>query len=85
MQQELLDVSQTYNTKLNNGTLTDIDKIEYVKFLDTVAALSSKEAGVVAEAGRGLRALREMAKTPDELLHQIDKLVNHIKKRCYWF
>lgn len=67
-QQELFDVSQTYNTKLNNGTLTDIDKIEYVKFLDTVAALSSKEAGIVAEAGRGLRALREMAKTPDEAI-----------------
>lgn len=80
-QQELADVTNIYNNKLNNGTLTDIDKIEYVKFLDTVSALSSKEAGVVAELGRGLRSLREISKTPDEAIKSkaVKEYLNRIK------
>ena len=65
-QQELSDLNKTYNSKLEQGNLTDIDKVEYLKFLDTVTALSGKEAGVVAEAGRTLRALREMTQSPDQ-------------------
>lgn len=65
-QQELSDLNKTYNLKLDQGNLTDIDKVEYLKFLDTVTALSGKEAGVVAEAGRTLRALREMTQSPDQ-------------------
>jgi|TARA_R100000084_G_scaffold52386_2_gene21866 hypothetical protein len=65
-QKELGDITKVYNAKLKSGNLTDVDKIEYTKFLDTVTALSSKEAGVVAEAGRTLRAFREMASHPDE-------------------
>ena len=65
-QQELSDVNKTYNLKLKGGELNDIDRIEYSKFLETVTALSGKEAGVVAEAGRTLRALREMTQSPDQ-------------------
>ena len=65
-QQELSDLNKTYNLKSEQGNLTDIDKVEYLKFLDTVTALSGKEAGVVAEAGRTLRALREMTQSPDQ-------------------
>lgn len=65
-QKELTDITKIYNSKLEAGNLTDVDKIEYTKFLDTVTALSSREAGVVAEAGRTLRAFREMAQHPDK-------------------
>ena len=80
-QQELGDLNKTYNSKLNNGTLTDIDKVEYLKFLDTVTALSGKETGVVAEAGRTLRALREMSQSPDENIRSkaIKEYLNKVK------
>jgi hypothetical protein len=80
-QQEVRDLNKTYNSKLNNGTLTDIDKIEYLKFLDTVTALSGKETGVIAEAGRTLRALREMSQSPDENIRSkaIKEYLNKVK------
>ena len=80
-QQELADINKVYTEKMNAGTLTEIDQIEYTKFIDTVTALSAKEAGVVAEAGRTLRALREMAKSPDEKIKRkaVKEYLNKVK------
>lgn len=80
-QKEVQDLQKIYNAKLDNGTLTDIDKIEFLKFTDTVTALSGKESGVIAEAGRSLRALREMTQSPDEKIRSkaVKEYLNKIK------
>lgn len=68
-QKELFDITREYNLAAEGKggrVLTEIDRIKFKEFTDTVAALSSKEAGVIAELGRGLRSLREMAQSPDQ-------------------
>ncbi len=65
-QQELSDLTKVYNLKAADGTLTEIDKIKFKEFTDTVTALSAKESGVIAEIGRSLRSLREMSQSPDQ-------------------
>ena len=80
-QEEFADVTKIYNQKAQDGLLTDVDRIEYLKFADTTTALSAKESGVISEIGRSLGSMRMLSRSPNETIKKkaLDEYLRKVK------
>ena len=64
--EDLAKARKIYLDKIAKNTVTEQDHFNFKKMSNEVAAVHEVSAGVRAEAGRTLRALREISRNPDE-------------------
>ena len=64
--EDLAKARKIYLAKIDNGTVREIDHFNFKKMSNEVSAVHEVSAGARAEAGRTLRALREISRNPDE-------------------